>query len=108
MTYKKQGKQEYINNLKKSFRANKWINVRFDDVKVVKHPNPKMEGFYGVTVHQLYANSSGYLFMLWDFRDKDQVQIHVRTWQPRWMNDNHTEEIAQEDIFTPGDFVIDL
>ena len=72
-----------------------------------------MEGFYGVTVHQLYANSSGYkddgyLFMLWDFRDKDQVQIHVRTWQPRWMNDNHPEEIAQEDIFTPGDFVIDL
>ena len=48
------------------------------------------------------------VFMLWDFRDKDQVQIHVRTWQPRWMNDNHTEEIAQEDIFTPGDFVIDL
>ena len=46
--------------------------------------------------------------LLWDFRDKDQVQIHVRTWQPRWMNDNHTEEIAQEDIFTPGDFVIDL
>lgn len=32
----------------------------------------------------------------------------LRTWQPRWMNDNHTEEIAQEDIFTPGDFVIDL
>lgn len=72
-----------------------------------------MEGFYGVTVHQLYANSSGYnddgyLFMLWDFRDKNQVQIHVRTWQPRWMNDNRTEEIAQEEIFTPGDFVIDL
>jgi len=113
VTYKKQGKQEYINNLKKSFAANKWINVRFDDVKVVKHPNPKMEGFYGVTVHQLYANSSGYsddgyLFMLWDFRDKNQVQIHVRTWQPRWMNDNRTEEIAQEEIFTPGDFVIDL
>ena len=113
VTYKKQGKQEYINNLKKSFAANKWINVRFDEVKVVKHPNPKMEGFYGVTVHQLYANSSGYnddgyLFMLWDFRDKNQVQIHVRTWQPRWMNTAKTEEIAQEEIFTPGDFVIDL
>ena len=113
VTYKKQGKQEYINNLKRSFAANKWINVRFDEVKVVKHPNPKMEGFYGVTVHQLYANSSGYnddgyLFMLWDFRDKNQVQIHVRTWQPRWMNTAKTEEIAQEEIFTPGDFVIDL
>lgn len=113
VTYKKQNKQEYLANLEKSFAVNKWINVRFDEVKVVKHPNPKMEGFYGVTVHQLYSNSSGYsddgyLFMLWDFRKKDEVQIHVRTWQPRWMDRNHTEEIAQEDIFTPGDFVIDL
>ncbi|MDR2969807.1 MAG: hypothetical protein LBV32_09440 [Tannerellaceae bacterium] len=113
VTYKKQGKQEYIANLKRSFAVNKWINVNFDEVKVVKHPNPKMEGFYGVTVHQLYANSSGYsddgyLFMLWDFRNKDEVQIHVRTWQPRWMNSNRTEEIAKEEIFTTGDFVIDL
>lgn len=113
VTYKKQSKQEYISRLKKSFATNSWINVKFDDVKVVKHPNPRMEGFYGVTVHQLYSNSSGYsddgyLFLLWDFRDKDNVQIHVRTWQPRWMDDNHTEEIAKEEIFTPGDFVIDL
>ncbi|WP_448776855.1 hypothetical protein [Bacteroides congonensis] len=113
VTYKKQSKQEYIANLKKSFAANKWIDVRFDEVKVVKHPNPRMEGFYGVTVRQLYSNSKGYsddgyLFMLWDFRDKNQVQIHVRTWQPRWMNDEKTQEIAKEEIFTPGDFVIAL
>lgn len=113
VTYRKQGKQEYISRLKKSFEQNKWINVKFDDVKVVKHPNPQMEGFYGVTVHQLYSNSlgysdDGYLFLLWDFRDKDNVQIHVRTWQPRWMDEGHTEEIAKEEIFTPGDFVIDL
>lgn len=113
VTYKKQSKQEYISRLKQSFASNSWINVKFDDVKVVKHPNPQMEGFYGVTVHQLYSNSrgysdDGYLFLLWDFRDKDNVQIHVRTWQPRWMDENQTQEIAKEEIFTPGDFVIDL
>ena len=113
VTYNKKSKEQYIKDLKKSFKSNSWINVQFDDVKVVKHPNPQMEGFYGVTVHQLYSNSNGYsddgyLFLLWDFRDKDNVQIHVRTWQPRWMDEEHTEEIAKEEIFTVGDFEIDL
>ncbi|MBR3883450.1 MAG: hypothetical protein IKJ31_01655 [Bacteroidaceae bacterium] len=113
VTYKKQNKQEYITNLKRSFASNSWINVQFEDVKVVKHPNPLMEGFYGVTVRQKYSNSrgysdDGYLFLLWDFRDKDNVQIHVRTWQPYWMDENKTQPIAKEEIFTPGDFVIDL
>ncbi len=111
VSYKNQSKAEYLANLKRSFSVNKWINVNFDEVKVVKHPT--MKDFYGVTVHQLYSNSrgysdDGYLFMLWDFRDKDNVEIHVRTWQPRWMNEDHTEEIAPTDIFTVGDFVIDL
>lgn len=113
VTYKKQSKQEYISRLKKSFASNRWINVKFDDVKVVKHPKASMEGFYGVTVHQRYSNSmgysdDGYLFLLWDFRDKDNVQIHVRTWQPRWLNSGKTQELPKEEIFTPGDFVIDL
>lgn len=113
VTYREQPKKVYLANLRRSFAANKWINVRFDEVKVVKHPHPKMEGFYGVTVHQLYSNSrgysdDGYLFMLWDFRNEDSPQIHVRTWQPRWMNDAKTEELPKEEIFTPGDFVIDI
>ena len=113
VSYRKQSKQEYIGRLKKSFASNSWINVRFDQVKVVKHPHPQYGGFYGVTVHQLYSNSrgysdDGYLFLLWDFRDKDNVQIHVRTWQPRWMNETKTEELPEDEIFTPGDFVITL
>ncbi len=113
VTYKKQNKQQYISNLKRSFASNSWINVLFEDVKVVKHPNPQMEGFYGVTVRQKYSNSrgysdDGYLFLLWDFRDKDNVQIHVRTWQPYWMDEKKTQPIAKEEVFTPGDFVIDL
>lgn len=111
VTYRKQSKQEYLARLKKSFAANKYINVQFDDVRVVKHPTK--EGFYGVTVHQLYSNSSGYsddgyLFLLWDFRDADNVQIHVRTWQPKYLNESKTEELPEEEIFTAGDFSIDL
>lgn len=111
VTYRKQSKQEYLSRLKKSFEANKYINVKFDDVRVVKHPTK--EGFYGVTVHQLYSNSSGYsddgyLFLLWDFRDQNNVQIHVRTWQPRYLNEAKTQELPKEEIFTAGDFSIDL
>lgn len=111
VTYRKQSKQEYLARLKQSFAANKYINVQFDDVKVVKHPTK--EGFYGVTVHQLYSNSSGYsddgyLFLLWDFRDNSKAQIHVRTWQPKYLNEAKTQVIPQEDIFTAGDFEIGL
>lgn len=108
VSYNKLSKAEYLTRLKNSFKVNKYINVRFDDVKIVKHPTK--EGFYGVTVHQLYANSSGYsddgyLFLLWDFRDTNKVQIHVRTWQPRFVGD---QELPKEDIFTAGDFEIEL
>ena len=111
VTYRKQSKQEYLARLKRSFAANKYISVQFDDVRVVKHPTK--EGFYGVTVHQLYSNSSGYsddgyLFLLWDFRDANNVQIHVRTWQPKYLNESKTEELPEEEIFTAGDFSIDL
>lgn len=111
VTYRKQSKQEYLSRLKRSFAVNKYINVQFDDVRVVKHPTK--EGFYGVTVHQLYSNSSGYsddgyLFLLWDFRDQNNVQIHVRTWQPKYLNEAKTEELPQDEIFTAGDFSIDL
>lgn len=111
VTYRKQSKQEYLTRLKRSFAANKYISVQFDDVRVVKHPTK--EGFYGVTVHQLYSNSSGYsddgyLFLLWDFRDANNVQIHVRTWQPKYLNESKTEELPEEEIFTAGDFSIDL
>lgn len=108
VSYNKLGKKEYIERLKRSFGANKYINVRFDEIRVVKHPTK--EGFYGVTLHQLYSNSSGYkddgyLFLLWDFRDEQNVQIHVRTWQPRFVGN---DELPKEDIFTVGDFEIEL
>lgn len=103
--YKKQTKQEYLTNLRRVFAANSYIKVTFDDIKVMRHSvNPN---FYGVTLHQGYTSSNyhddGYLFLLWDFTDEDQPQIHVRTWQPDQING---DRIPDDEIFSLNDFDI--
>lgn len=101
VNYKVQDKATYLTRLKGQFNANKYINVEFDHISVVKHgakPN-----IYGVTLHQKWQTSSynddGWLFLLWDFNDPGKPQIHVRTWQ--------ANEIAAKDgVFTLDDFFI--
>ena len=105
IVYKKQTKQEYITNLRRVFANNSYINVTFDEIKVIKHPVNK--NYYGVTLHQGYKSSSyrddGYLFLLWDFTDEQAPQIHVRTWQPDQINGGR---IPEEEIFSLSDFDI--
>ena len=105
IVYKKQTKQEYITNLRRVFANNSYINVTFDEIKVIKHPANK--NYYGVTLHQGYKSSSyrddGYLFLLWDFTDEQAPQIHVRTWQPDQINGGR---IPEEEIFSLSDFDI--
>ena len=108
--YKKQGKQEYLNNLRHVFAANKYIKVNFDDIEVMRHPvNPD---FYGVTLHQGYTSDryhdDGYVFLLWDFTNEAAPQIHVRTWQPDAYNADGkgTKRIPKEEIFSLSDFDI--
>lgn len=105
IVYKKQTKQEYLTNLRRVFANNSYIKVTFDDIKVMRHPvNPN---FYGVTLHQGYTSSNyhddGYLFLLWDFTDENQPQIHVRTWQPDQINGGR---IPDDEIFSLNDFDI--
>jgi hypothetical protein len=105
IVYKKQGKQEYLTNLRRVFSNNSYIKVNFDEIKVMRHPvNPN---FYGVTLHQGYTSSNyhddGFLFLLWDFTNEEQPQIHVRTWQPDQMNGTR---IPDEEIFSLNDFDI--
>lgn len=105
IVYKKQTKQEYLTNLRRVFANNSYIKVTFDDIKVMRHPvNPN---FYGVTLHQGYTSSryhdDGYLFLLWDFTDENQPQIHVRTWQPDQING---DRIPDDEIFSLNDFDI--
>ena len=82
--YVRQNKAQYLNGLRRVFANNKYINVKFTDYKIKRHPSKPY--YYGVTLIQDWATSSykdqGIVFLLWDFSDEDAPKIHVRTWQP--------------------------
>ena len=104
--YNKQSKQQYINNLRRVFKLTKYLKVAFDDIEVMRHPtNPN---FYGVTLHQGWTTNSyhdeGYLFLLWDFRNEYAPEIHVRTWQPDYIDKAQGQRLSPNDVFTLGDF----
>lgn len=111
--YKKQNKEQYLANLKKCFRANQWINVKFYEIGVrgertelpcvtqsTENPN-----LYGVRLRQEWNSStysdSGYIFLLWDFSNENAPVIHVRTWQPAIAGG---QPLPEEEIFSLSDF----
>lgn len=103
--YNKQSKQQYLNNLLRVFKTTKYIHVSFDDIEVMRHPtNPN---FYGVTLHQGWTSNTyhdeGYIFLLWDFRNENAPEIHVRTWQPDRIGGN---ALARDEVFSLSDFDI--
>lgn len=114
ITYTKYSKKEYLDRLRTHvFPNTKTIDVTFGTVEVVKHPS--IEGYFGVLVRQGYKSvfksgaiyeDDGYLFMLWDFRDENRPQIHVRTWQPYWMNEAKTQSISEDQIININSFRI--
>lgn len=106
ITYNVHNKIQYLDRLRRIFSQAKYIKVDFSEIKVSRHPTNK--NFYGVLVRQGYESSfysdDGYVFLLWDFTDEDRPQIHVRTWQPYWMNDEKTRAIPESEIMTIKDF----
>lgn len=108
IVYKKQTKIEYLSNLQRAFVKNKFIRVTFDEIEIVRHP--VNQDFYGVTLHQGWISDTyrddGYLFLLWDFRNEDHPQIHVRTWQPDVYNKDGSgsQPIPKDEIFSLSDF----
>jgi len=84
IVYQKRTKKEYVENLKRVFAGNKYINVQFDDVEVIQHP--KLTDIYGVTLKQEWNSDSyrdvGFVFLMIDFQDELNPLIQVRTWQP--------------------------
>ena len=103
--YNKQSKQQYLTNLTRVFQNARYIKVAFDEIEVMRHPvNPD---FYGVTLHQGWTSNTyhdeGYLFLLWDFRDENAPQIHVRTWQPDKIGG---KALPKDEIFSLSDFDI--
>lgn len=91
--YSPKTKTEYLTALKRVFDSdrNNLIKVLFDDIKIMRHPNPDFNKMYGVTLHQKYTSASysddGHLFLLWDFTDENHPKIHVRVWQENDFDD---------------------
>lgn len=104
--YTKQSKKQYLERLAVVFKRNKRIHVTFDEVKVLRHPSKT--GFYGVTLRQGYSSDGysdeGYVFLLWDFNNPESPKIHVRTWQPEYLDTGKTKKLPEEEIFTCMDF----
>ena len=98
--YSKLTKEQYLNNLKRVFARQGYVNVKFDEIKVIRHGANK--DFYGVTLIQHWNSSTysdeGILFLVWDFSNPYQPKIDVRTWQPM--------ETEQGEIFTLNSFKI--
>ena len=101
--YTVQTKEEYIKNLNNCFNKQKgmqggFINVKFDEYRVVRHP--AKPNYYGVTLKQSWSSKGyhdeGIVFLIWNFTDEEHPKIEVRTWQA--MN---TEE---KEIFTLNNF----
>ncbi len=82
--YQKQTKKEYIEKLRRIFKSNDYINVKFDEIEIKQHK--KYPTIYGVNMMQGWNTSRysdvGYLLLVIDFTDDEKPQIHVRTWQP--------------------------
>lgn len=82
--YTRQTKEEYMDNLKKCFASNEFINIHFAD-NIVRRSNSNTN-IYGIQIKQDYYSSNygdtGYLFLLIDFSKMEFPVIHVRTWQP--------------------------
>lgn len=107
VVYTKQTKAEYLANLERVFKNTKYINVAFQDIDVAQHP--KYDDIYGVTLKQYWHTNrysdEGYLFLMIDFRDKDNPLIQVRTWQP--YKDKSGKVVTQEEqVFHLGSFRI--
>lgn len=101
VNYKKQSKQEYLTNLARIFKNTNYINVNFDDVMIKRHGINT--NIYGVRVTQHWKTNKysdeGYVFMVWDFTNPDSPQIHVRTWQPKYLDEKKKQLLPEEEIF---------
>lgn len=102
--YNLRNKQQFISKLRQVFAANKKIELFFSDFKINRHPT--IPTVYGVSLRQTYTSDiysdDGYLFLLWDFQQADAPQIHVRTWQPRILDDQTV--IPENEIFSLRNF----
>lgn len=101
--YLKQIKSDYISKIQQIFAANDYLNIKFDELKVVRHG--KYPDFYGVTFKQQWNTikytDENFVFFLIDFRKQDAPEILISTIQPRFVNG---KEIDKRELFNITSF----
>ena len=83
VVYNRQTKDQYMANLRRSFKSKEYINIHFEDNDIKK---AAVGGeLYGIMIKQNYYSSnygdSGYLFVIVDVNDPKEPIIKVRVWQ---------------------------
>jgi hypothetical protein len=81
--YLRMNKSEYIQNLKRVFKNNEFVNIQFDSITVKKSRRDCK--VYGIQFSQNWYSTSysdkGYLYLMFDLRNESVPKIYVRTWQ---------------------------
>ncbi len=105
IVYIKHNKTQYMENMKRCFKRNKYIDIDFDDIEIVRHRTNKK--LYGVTLKQDWKSSTysdtGYVFLMIDFSDELQPYVQVRTWQPEKYNG---KSLNKKEMFSIDSFNI--
>jgi len=99
-------KKQYLENLKKVFASNSYINAKFDNIMVIRHEeNPNI---YGITLLLKWESSSysdeGWLFQMIDYEDEKKPLIWITTWQPTKDINGNPIHYNPEDIYGFGNF----
>lgn len=104
VVYQTKTKNEYITDLRRSFRSKEFVNIRFDECVADKGYNEK-EGIYAVQLKQHYFSNNyadeGYLTLAIDMRDEDNPLVKVRVWQ-KDRNPEYTAETMIERTVSTG------
>ena len=94
----RQTKDQYLENLKRCFARNEFVNIRFSNNDVIKMGEGGES--YAIQIQQDYYSSTygdkGYLMLMVDINQPDRPLIKLRTWQP--------EKDPDFGLYGPGDF----
>lgn len=107
--YSQKSKAEYMEQLRRCFETQEFINLRFSDTDVER--SGVGGETYAIQLKQDYISQTygdqGYLFLFVDFNDEEKPLIHVRTWQPERNPDltpNLPPNHPRSGIFSPASF----
>lgn len=108
-SYAIKSKREYMEQLRRCFDSQEYINLRFTDTDIER--SGVGGETYAIQLKQDYVSKTygdrGYLFLFIDFNDEEKPLIHIRTWQPERSPDltpNLPPDHPRYGIFSPASF----